>query len=290
MLQKTTILSFFTILLLYGIPLEAQILYYDISTRTTENVGGNSYSDGDVFRYHTDDGFNEVIFDEGSFASGNDIEAFTILDNGNVVFSAETSGSIFGVSFNDEDLVEVNLDTNTASLYFDGSAAFAGDMDIDAVHIRDNGNILFSTVSTFTPDGLSGPSYKDGDILEYDVVSETISVYLSESIFATDADVDAIHELSNGNILLSTESSETINGTDYSISFSDGSIVEYSMATGNAWVHTDETIFADNADIDALYAAQATMLTPEPSQYLTLGGFLLLVAIARRRRRNLAKL
>ncbi len=164
------------------------------------------------------------------------------------ILSTTQGETLGGLSFADEDLVEYDSDADTASMFFDGSAVFSGNEDIDAVHILANGHIVLSTTGSAS---IGGVSFQDEDLVDYDPSSGTATIVFDGSaIFAGFEDLDAVHVLSNGHILLSTEGSASIGG----LSFESRDLVEYNTSTGIATLYLDgSSVFNGAANINAVH-------------------------------------
>ena len=75
---------------------------------------------------------------------GSSVNAVSALDDGTIVFSASSSGTLDGVgTFTTSDLIAWDAKTNSFSLFFDGSAHGLV-LGIDAVHVNDDGSFFFS--------------------------------------------------------------------------------------------------------------------------------------------------
>ena len=136
-----------------------------LSTEGSATIGGLSFADEDIVLYNPTTMMASLFLDGSTiFSSNEDIDAFSLLGNGNYILSTEGSASINGFAFADEDLVEYNPTTMMASMFFDGSNIFTSNEDIDAAHVRANGNILLSTESNAS---INGVSFADDDIIEY---------------------------------------------------------------------------------------------------------------------------
>jgi len=244
-------------------PVNASII---LSTNATETLGGLTFYDGDLAEYDPATDTATLYFGENLFGGDEDINAAHILDNGNIILSAESGATLGGLGFADGDLIEYNPTTDTAILFF-GEGLFGSDEDIDAVHILTNGNIILSTIDGATLDGLS---FGDGDLIEYNPTTDTATLFFDESLFSADEDIDAVHILESGNIVLSTEGAATLGG----LIFADSDLVEYNPTTDVATLYFSEALFSTNTNIDAVYVTPM----PEPTTITMLGlGCLILI-------------
>ena len=222
-----------------------------LSTDRTETLGGLTFTDGSLAEYDPVTDTASLFFNENLFAGGEDIDAAHVLGNGNIILSTTTSATLGGLTFTDGSLVEYNPVTDTATLFFDENL-FSANEDIDAVYVTSNGHIILSTTGGAT---LGGLSFSDGSLVDYDPVTDTASLYFSESNFSGGADIDGVHVLDSGNILISTTRTETLGG----LTFSDGSIAEYNPSTGTATLYFNENLFSGGADINAVTIQPASI-------------------------------
>lgn len=135
------------------------------STTTSVILGGVTYSPADVVEF---DGVGYSLFFDGGdlVGAGPNIDAFTILANGNLLISTSLSASIHGFSFLNGDVVEVDPVANTASLYegLDEAALFTGaNQDIDALHYDGATDTVLVSVRTSGAGTLAGTAYADAD-------------------------------------------------------------------------------------------------------------------------------
>jgi uncharacterized protein DUF6701/concanavalin A-like lectin/glucanase superfamily protein len=165
-----------------------------------EAVGGNAIPNGSIALL-TPSGtagvysFSSILFNESNFASGDEtIDAVYVRDNGNIVLSTANNANLTGIgNFDDDDIVEWNPNTNTATLVFNIASitGAANNWDVDGVHfLNDDSNlILFSLYN----DRTIGPTtYENGDVLLYNRNTSTLSIYFSEDNFTGNEDVDAL--------------------------------------------------------------------------------------------------
>ncbi len=220
-----------------------------LSTRNNETLGGLSFGDDDLIEYDGPTDTSTLVFDGGNiFSDGDeDIDAVHYLANGNIVISTTSGATIGGITIENGDMAEYNPVTDSATLFFDEDW-FSGDANINAVYVRSDGLIILSTNND---EILGGLSFEDEDLVLYNPVTDTASLYLNgDNVFNEEEDIDAVHVLSTGNIVLSTLEGATIGG----LTFEDGDLVEYDPVTGSAQLFFAEVgSFSDDADISALF-------------------------------------
>lgn len=110
-----------------------------------------------------------MVFDgiAAGVPQGVDIDAISHAA-GDLIVSFDTTFSLGGNTFADEDLVRV--DGSTLSMFFDASSAgIAGSADADAAHVLPNGHLL---LSFDTGGAVDGVNYDHAHVLEYDPVAD----------------------------------------------------------------------------------------------------------------------
>jgi hypothetical protein len=162
-----------------------------LSTLSSARLGGLSFKDGDIVEYDPSTDSASLYFSEDLFAGNEEINALSILDNGNLVLSTRRKASLGGLDFENQDLVEYDLATGQASLFFDGGL-FARNQDIRAVHIMKNGNIALSTRKKAT---LGGITFGDDSIVEYDPIADSASLIFDGSALFSNRheDIDSLY-------------------------------------------------------------------------------------------------
>jgi hypothetical protein len=237
-----------------------------LSTDDTEIQGGLTFDRDDLAEYNPTTNDSTLYFNGDLFSGTTDIDAVHILDNDNIILSTIGNATLGGLSFDIGDLVEYNPTTDTATLYFDQDL-FSQSENIDAAFILDSGNIILSTVGDAT---LGGLSFEAGDLAEYNPTTDTATLYFDADLFSGIENIDAVHILDSGNIVLSTVDVATLGG----LSFTCGDLVEYNPTTDVATLHFDENNFTGSANINAVYVTTL----PEPTMIALLGlGSLVLV-------------
>jgi len=170
---------------------------------------------------------------------------FAVPLQANLVLSTSSGETLGGLSFEDGDLVDYDTSGDISTLFFNEDL-FSNGEDIDAVHVLANGNIVLSTQGYAT---LGGLSFDDGDLIEYNTSTNTATMFLSESVFSGNEDIDAIFIRSNGNIVLSTGNSASIGN----LNFDKDDLVEYNPTSQIASVQLSSTHIENNEDIDTVH-------------------------------------
>jgi hypothetical protein len=215
-----------------------------------------TFTNGSVARYEDSTDTATLFFDEATFFGGSEnVDAFELLPNGHMILSTTDPATLGGLGFGNGDLVDYDPVSDIATLLFD-DALFeaAGSTDTDAVAVLPNGHILISTTG---PQTLGGLGFRDGDVVEYDILTGTTTLFFSEDLFGgTDVEVDAFDVTDDGRIVLSTfENGVTLGG----LTFRNGDLALYDPVAGTATLFFSEDLFSSgNEDIDAV-------AVPEPS-------------------------
>jgi hypothetical protein len=255
--------------MVFASPANATII---LSTDNTEILGGLTFGKGDLVEYDTQTDTATLYLDGALFGSVADIDAVHVLDTGNIVLSTVSGATLGGLAFGKGDLVEYDPTTDTATLLFDENLFSSSQPNIDAAYLLDTGNIILSTTGNAT---LGGLGFGKDDLIEYNPTTDTASLFFDGSLFSGNEDIDAVHLLNNGNIVLSTVGGATLGG----LSFGPGDLAEYNPTTSIATLYFDENNFASSANIDAVYVTSL----PEPATIALLGlGCLIFVGFKRR--------
>ena len=129
-----------------------------------------------------------------------------------------------------------------------------------------NATIILSTDATET---LGGLTFGDGDLAEYNPTTDTATLYFNEGSFAGDEEIDAVHVLSNGNIILSTAGGATLGG----LTFGNGDLIEYNPTTDVGTLYFDESLFVGgDEDVDAVHILENGNTILSTVTASTLGG------------------
>jgi hypothetical protein len=182
-----------------------------------------------------------------------------------IILSTDNTETLGGLTFGKDDLIEYDDQTDTATLYLDGTL-FGGAADIDSVHVLDTGNIVLSTVAGTT---LGGLTFGKGDLVEYNPTTDTATLLLNENLFSSaQPNIDAAYLLDTGNIILSTTGNATLGG----LGFGKDDLIEYNPTTDTASLFFDGNLFSGNEDIDAVYLLAGGNIVLSTVGGATLGG------------------
>jgi outer membrane protein assembly factor BamB len=228
--------------------------HFILSTETDARIGALSFEDGDLVEYELSTGTATLFFDEGTFEGppgrNENIDAVHVLDNGDIILSTDGRATLDFQDFDDGDLIHYDPGTGTATLFFDEDwFSGPGNEDIDAAHVLHNGEIVLSTDGNATLG--TATSSEDGDVVEYELSTGTATIFLHEdAVFSGNEDIDAVHVLDNGHIVLSTETNARIGA----LSFDEDDLVQYDPSTGTAaMLFNGGDVFASNENIDAVH-------------------------------------
>ncbi|MEL7472432.1 MAG: PEP-CTERM sorting domain-containing protein [Planctomycetota bacterium] len=144
-------------------------------------IGGITVSDGDLFRYDpaTD---TATIFEITEAALADDIDAASVLADGNIVFSTgNATNTIGGTAVADGDILLWNTPTGAVSVLHTEADIFDdGDAELSAIHAFGDGTYL---ISAFGDESISGTVYENGDLVLWDSASDTASLFFDEDNF-----------------------------------------------------------------------------------------------------------
>ncbi len=219
-----------------------------LSTDGSATLGGLSFDDLDLVEYDPSADVATLLIEAALTTLNEKIRAVHILDNGHIVLSTRNNASLGGLSFENEDLVEYDPVTDTATMFFDGSMHFSADENIISLHILENGNLVLST------DGdaeLGGLSFSNRDLVEYNPTSRTASIYFDGDATTLSQNITALHVLDNGHLVMATKSNTTLGG----LSFTGADLIEYDMGADSATLYFSGNDFFtdDNEKINSLH-------------------------------------
>ncbi|MBT8437147.1 MAG: DNRLRE domain-containing protein, partial [Gammaproteobacteria bacterium] len=223
-----------------------------LSTAGGATLGGLTFTDKDLAEYDpvTDNG--SLYLDGVALSLAQDIDAVHVLANGHIVLSAINTITLGSITSENEDLIDYDPVADSATLMFDGSALFtSGSTDISAVHVLDNGHLLLTNEYTAT---LGGLSFGPNDIVDYDPVANSATLFFDGDAVGFSGWIDALHLLSNGNIVLSANTTNTL-GT---LSFHSGDLIEYDPVADLATLYLDGDLFSAEENIRSAHVGPGT--------------------------------
>ena len=265
----------------------ADAMWVILSVEKELTIGGQTFNQGDVVEYETETHEVDLLISHEAFADGAaNVDSVHLLLHGGVVLSTTEPETLGGISFGPGDLVQYDPDTGIASIFLKGSDIFnPPDVNVDAASVfhpceclQDSDGelpfglpsipgredapvwIAFSFKDNVT---IEGETFTPGDVVLYNMVEKTVSALMlaSEEFADGHADIDALHLLPSGDLILSTKDPETLGG----LSFGPRDLVKYNPATGEAQMllSEDEMIPGDyHVDAVSLYAECACYSPP----------------------------
>jgi hypothetical protein len=208
-----------------------------------ETIDGIEFDDRDIIYLDSSPGSADFWIDWDEAFLYEDVDALTFLPGGNLLLSVSGATMIGGLVVEDGDLVEIDLAAGSASFFLRESTL--GDLDVDAAHLLPNGHLLLSFHRDEEFDGLT---VRDGDIVEYDVEQDSVSIFLSEDVFDVDTDVNGVAVLPNGNLAITADENVVIDG----LPLEDSEILEYDLETGAVSIFLSFEARVGQADVDAI--------------------------------------
>lgn len=199
-----------------------------------------------------------VHSDTADATSGNDnnVETTTINSGssttGSVIYVSSTgSGTVGGVRYEDEDILAYYVDSDSWSLFFDGSLQ-GFTRDINAFHITSNGSIYMSFDGAVTVPNVG--SVDDSDIVFFDSSTGLFSLVFDGSahdLTSSDEDIDGLYVDGTGNFIVSTTGTAKVNGS--SLEVRDEDVMRFNVSTQlwEMWIDNSDTGYT--GDVDALW-------------------------------------
>ena len=188
-------------------------------------------------------GSGTLSITEPDDGGGGDGDVVLLAIQGNPTFD-------FGVA-RDEDVVAVDLTTNEAILWFDGSDVGLGSFRISALDRLSDGDLLLS----FTAGGtVGGVTFDDSDILRFTptqlgaATAGTFSLWFDGSDVALTTngeDIDGLDVLDDGTIILSTQGGHRIG----SVRGNDEDLVAFTPSSLGATTSGTFTKYFDGSDV-----------------------------------------
>lgn len=212
-----------------------------ISSSSNGVVSGLTYKDEDILRHDLIRGW-VMIFDGSDVGVGNsDVDAFELMADGSILLSFEQPiilGPLGVVA--DADIVKFtpsqlgNTTSGSFSLYFDGSdvGLTTANEDIDAIALDQSGNLVISTLGSFSVPGLSG---LDEDLIRFEATALGTNTSGTWTL------------LFDGSDIALTSGAEDINGA--SIMPDAGDIALSTRGNFRVSSINDSTLSGDNNDI-----------------------------------------
>lgn len=105
-----------------------------LTNEYSATLGGLSFEPNDIVEFDPATNTATLFLDGSSLGLEQWIDAIHLLDNGNILLSTESPGTLGGLAVGKDDLIEYDPGSDTATLFFDGEL-FANAEDIIAAHV-----------------------------------------------------------------------------------------------------------------------------------------------------------
>ncbi|MEM7411296.1 MAG: LamG-like jellyroll fold domain-containing protein [Myxococcota bacterium] len=181
-----------------------------------------------------------------------------------LLLSTDGSAELSGVAFRDRDVVESDP-VNGTSLFFEGD-----DVDLDesvnAFHVLEDGRLVLSAEDDSEVEGID---IEPHDLVAYDPGSGVATLFFEgDDHFTGNEDIDAVHVLSNGWLILSTGGDATLGG----LSFEDNDLVQYDPVSRIATLLLEGDAIGLDEDVRGLHALEDGSYLLAVDDDETLGG------------------
>jgi hypothetical protein len=167
--------------------------HYLLSSHNSAVVGGLSIDRHDIAEFDPGTGTATLYMDgDTHFGANENIDGISMLPNGNLAISTQSPATLGGLSFRQEDVVEYDPATLTATMLFDGSVHLAASSNINGIHVETDGNLLL-TINDVT-DSIGALIFENYDVVRFDTTALTATLFFDgETEFGnTTENVDAI--------------------------------------------------------------------------------------------------
>lgn len=217
-----------------------------LSAGGNASIGGVAIDREEAAEYDAADNAGILFLADSVFSNNPQLNGIHLLDNGNVAVTTEQTTVVGGVTVDPADVIEITTGGAFVQLLFNGDTQFSNtDENVDAVWIRDNGNIIMSTAGSAT---LGGATFRDEDIFEFDPVNPATLLFDGSAHISGSSDVDAVHVLDDDSLLLSIDENRSIAG----VSFDDGDVILFDTTSLTASLHMSEAAYSNDEDTDAI--------------------------------------
>ena len=184
-------------------------------------------------------------------------------------FGSTTEVPVLGIVA-DEDLIAYDPACAAYSLYFDGSDVGLSGADVDAVHLRENGDLLLSFTEPLSLPGLlggpNGEQVDDSDLVRFtpfSVGGETagsFSFFFDGSDVGLDQDaedVDGVWERSDGSLVLTTQGAGSVpDGLGGLLFFADADAVAFTPTSTGAVTNGSYALLFDGSKVGLAAAGE----------------------------------
>ncbi|MGH1493535.1 MAG: SdrD B-like domain-containing protein [Acidimicrobiales bacterium] len=171
-----------------------------------------------------------------------------------IYLSTAGSGTVDGITFEDEDVLVYDSGVDTWALFIDGSDLGLGTADIDGFALRADGSILMSLTAPRTIPGV-GPT-DDSDILLFtptstgETTAGTFSLFVDGSDLALTAggeDIDSVTEYGEGDVAISTFGAFNVGG---GVAGLDEDLIALGLTGTGSATSGNPSILFDGSDVD----------------------------------------
>jgi len=196
----------------------------------------------------------------------------------NVAAAAAPDAADAVIKFQDEDILALDLNVGTWSLYFDGSAHGLTQANLEDFELLPDDDIIFTLNKPFripNPNGTPKPlAVLDADVVRFDAATQAFSFYLRGAdigLTTASEDIDALGILPSGNLLISTIGTAKAKGPGNAVVTAyDEDVLECDVTAKTCTLYIDGSdlkLDTGGEDIDAIWFDNTA--GHDPNHYLT---------------------
>lgn len=223
-----------------GSPCDVGVLVQDLylATKDQEELNALSFEPEDIVRLSADGSNTNLFFDASTLNSTEKVAAVHVLGNERVLVAFEGSGEVFGQSYVEGDILELDLPARLARVAFDGSD-YGIDEEISALSLTPSNEFLFSFKSNTT---VSGVSVKDSDVLRFDPASAQAELFWDADEHRIQGKLVGLNRLPHGPLVMAFDAPDELRG----VPFTPAQLIEFNADLNTAQLHFDGSVFADD--------------------------------------------
>lgn len=150
---------------------------------------GTNFNPEDVAEFDPVNGVFRMVLDGSASGIAEDITAATMSASGRLAIALDKKETVYGTEFEDSDLFYIDPAAGTSEMLFEGDS-FGVNKPISSAHLLEDGTVVVGFEQSGTGLGLD---FNRGDLVNFDIVSNTVKIYFSGSEFSNENSISALY-------------------------------------------------------------------------------------------------